>query len=141
MTKAEREAFLAGRHVGVLAIDGPAGRPPLTSPIWYAYEPGGDVVFIVDGSSQKMRRLEIQGRAALCAQTEDLPYKYVTVEGWVTAERTVDPDWRPGYACCAARSRWPTLAGGASEERTWTGWLEASPRFPLQTPARSRSHP
>ena len=38
MTRAEREAFLAGVHVGVLSIPEP-GRGPLAAPIWYGYEP------------------------------------------------------------------------------------------------------
>jgi nitroimidazol reductase NimA-like FMN-containing flavoprotein (pyridoxamine 5'-phosphate oxidase superfamily) len=37
MTPAEREAFLAGLHVGVISLVD-AGRGPLTVPIWYAYE-------------------------------------------------------------------------------------------------------
>ena len=36
MTKMEREAFLAGVHVGMISI-AEEGRGPLTVPIWYAY--------------------------------------------------------------------------------------------------------
>ena len=42
MTKAEREEFLAALHVGIISIDEP-GRGPLTVPIWYGYEPGGEL--------------------------------------------------------------------------------------------------
>jgi nitroimidazol reductase NimA-like FMN-containing flavoprotein (pyridoxamine 5'-phosphate oxidase superfamily) len=42
MTHAERDAFLAGVHVGVLSIPEP-GRGPLAAPIWYGYEPGGEI--------------------------------------------------------------------------------------------------
>ena len=42
MTEQEREAFLADLHVGVISIPRPDG-PPLTVPIWYDYEPGGDI--------------------------------------------------------------------------------------------------
>jgi len=45
MTRAEREAFLAGVHVGVLAIADPA-RGPLAVPIWYDYAPGGELRFV-----------------------------------------------------------------------------------------------
>ena len=38
MTRAEREAFLAGQHVGIISIDEP-GRGPLAVPIWYDYSP------------------------------------------------------------------------------------------------------
>ena len=41
MTAAEREAFLADLHVGVLSI-AREGRAPLSAPIWYDYEPGGE---------------------------------------------------------------------------------------------------
>ena len=34
MTRAEREAFLAGSHVGVISIEQP-DRPPPAVPIWY----------------------------------------------------------------------------------------------------------
>ena len=83
MTIEEREAFLADLHVGVIGAvaDGQA----LVVPIWYDYEPGGDVWVITGPDSRKGRALEDSGRYALCAQTEDAPYKYVTVEGPVTA--------------------------------------------------------
>ena len=38
MTKAEREAFLADVHVGVVSIPEPGGAP-VTVPIWYRYAP------------------------------------------------------------------------------------------------------
>jgi PPOX class probable F420-dependent enzyme len=85
MSVEEREAFLAGVHVGVLSIADGAARAPLTVPVWYRYEPGGDVVFITGEHSRKMRLIRERGRCSLCVQTEDPPYKYVTVEGPVTA--------------------------------------------------------
>ena len=51
MTVAEREAFLADVHVGVLAVDEP-GRGPHALPIWYLYE-DGEVLIGIDGSSRK----------------------------------------------------------------------------------------
>ena len=44
MTKANREAFLAALHVGVLAVADDSGGTPVAVPVWYRYEPGGDVV-------------------------------------------------------------------------------------------------
>lgn len=79
MTKAEREAFLADVHVGVLAIDEPE-RGPLALPIWYLVD-AGDVLMSMDRSSLKARLLEAAGRATLTVQTEDPPYRYVSVEG------------------------------------------------------------
>jgi len=83
MTQAEREQFLADLHVGVLGIERSDG-PPLVVPVWYIYEPGGDVWFLTDADSVKGRLLQQSMRISLCAQTESLPYKYVSVEGSVT---------------------------------------------------------
>jgi PPOX class probable F420-dependent enzyme len=80
MTKDEREAFLAGVHVGVLAIPEP-GRGPLTAPIWYAYEPGGELSVVTGRGSRKGRLLAAAPRVSLVAQTEAPPYRYVSVEG------------------------------------------------------------
>jgi nitroimidazol reductase NimA-like FMN-containing flavoprotein (pyridoxamine 5'-phosphate oxidase superfamily) len=43
MDHAEREAFLADVHVGVLTVVAGAGRGPLATPVWYSYRPGGPV--------------------------------------------------------------------------------------------------
>lgn len=83
MTKAEREQFLAGLHVGIASIaDGDRG--PLTAPIWYAYEPGGDVTMLIGPGSRKAELLRRTGRMTLCVQNENPPYSYVSVEGQVT---------------------------------------------------------
>lgn len=96
MTREEREAFLAGLHVGVLGLPEP-GRGPLTVPIWYAYEPGGELRIVTDRDSRKGRLLSVGGRVSLCAQTETPPYQYVSVEGVITAIETsdVERDVRP----------------------------------------------
>jgi nitroimidazol reductase NimA-like FMN-containing flavoprotein (pyridoxamine 5'-phosphate oxidase superfamily) len=96
MTKAEREAFLADVHIGVVGIPEP-GAAPVTVPIWYRYAPGGPIEFITDRDSRKGRLLAVGKPLALCAQTEQAPYKYVTVEGVVTAIAPVDVerDLRP----------------------------------------------
>jgi nitroimidazol reductase NimA-like FMN-containing flavoprotein (pyridoxamine 5'-phosphate oxidase superfamily) len=88
MSPTEREAFLAGVHVGILSVDDP-GRGPLTVPVWYAYEPGGTVDIVTGRDSRKARCLRAAGRGSLCAQNETPPYGYVSVEGPVTA--VVDP--------------------------------------------------
>jgi nitroimidazol reductase NimA-like FMN-containing flavoprotein (pyridoxamine 5'-phosphate oxidase superfamily) len=89
MTKSERETFLADVHVGVISIEDP-GRGPLTAPIWYGYEPGGDVWVLTGRDSRKGRLLEKAGRFSLVAQSETPPYKYVSVEGPITAIETPD---------------------------------------------------
>ena len=83
MTRPEREAFLADVHVAVISVaDG--GRAPLTLPVWYRYEPGGDVHFVTGGASRKATLIRRAGRLSLCVQTETAPYKYVSIEGPVT---------------------------------------------------------
>jgi len=84
MTVEEREAFLADQHVGIISIARSAGAP-LTVPIWYLYEPGGEVVVHTGRSSLKAQLIRKAGHFSLCAQTEALPYRYVSVDGAVTA--------------------------------------------------------
>ena len=79
MTRAEREAFVAGLHVGVLAVDEP-GRGPHALPVWYLYE-DGEILVGIDGPSRKAALLRAAGRATLTVQTETAPYQYVSVEG------------------------------------------------------------
>jgi len=91
MTKAEREDFLADAHVGIISIS-EGDRGPLTVPIWYAYDPGGELHFVTERTSRKGRLLEQVPRFSLCAQTEAPPYKYVSVEGPIVAIETADVD-------------------------------------------------
>src|SRR5215472_4179543 len=81
MSQAEREAFLAEVHVGVLTVAFRPDRAPLAIPVWYGYTPGGQVSVPTGGSSRKARAIAAAGRFSLCAQDEAPPYKYVTVEG------------------------------------------------------------
>ncbi|MEE8421380.1 MAG: pyridoxamine 5'-phosphate oxidase family protein [Dehalococcoidia bacterium] len=84
MTRAEREAFLAEVHIGVLSIgDGDGG--PASAPIWYLYEPGGDFQVSFGPNSLKAKLLSEGTRVTLVAQTETAPYKYVSVEGPVVS--------------------------------------------------------
>jgi PPOX class probable F420-dependent enzyme len=84
MTRAEREAFLADVHVGVLSIAEP-GRGPLAAPIWYGYEPGGEIWLVTGRDSRKGRLLRPGVRVSFVAQSEQAPYRYVSVEGPVTS--------------------------------------------------------
>ena len=86
MSRAEREEFLAGLHVGVLSVASPDGRGPLAAPVWYTYQPGGTVNVSTGRGTRKALAIEAAGRVSLCAQEERLPYKYVSVEGPVVME-------------------------------------------------------
>lgn len=90
MTTEEREAFLAGLHVGVLSIPRPAPEAPLSAPVWYAYAPGGDIVVLTGPDSRKGRLLAEGVAVTLVAQQEAVPYAYVSVEGVVTSIRPAD---------------------------------------------------
>ncbi|HEY2814713.1 MAG TPA: pyridoxamine 5'-phosphate oxidase family protein [Acidimicrobiales bacterium] len=95
MTKHEREAFLAGTHIGVLAVAGDSdGAAPTVTPIWYSYDPGGDVIVTTDRGSKKTDLLRSAGHASFCVQTETAPYQYVVVEGPVAISDGVDSQWR-----------------------------------------------
>ena len=96
MTKEEREAFLADVHIAVISIP-EVGRGPLTVPVWYAYEPGGEVRIWTDANSRKAKLLGQSGRFSLCVQQEMQPYKYVSVEGPVVGLGPIDfeRDLRP----------------------------------------------
>ena len=96
MSKDEREQLLAGLHTGILSIPDD-GRGPLTCPIWYVYEPGGEVVIITPSDSRKGRLLEPGRRVSFCAQQEELPPCYVSIEGPVISiePASVEDDVRP----------------------------------------------
>lgn len=83
MTQEEREAFLGGLHIAILSVAQP-GRGPLAVPVWYAYEPGGDIRLTTGRDSLKARLLGESGRATLTVQGERPPYAYVMAEGPVS---------------------------------------------------------
>jgi nitroimidazol reductase NimA-like FMN-containing flavoprotein (pyridoxamine 5'-phosphate oxidase superfamily) len=97
MSAEEREQFLAGLHVGVLSVAAGGARGPLTVPVWYDYRPGGQVSVITGRSSRKGEAIAAAGRMSLCAQDENPPYRYVSVEGPVVIEE-LDLDERLAMA-------------------------------------------
>jgi PPOX class probable F420-dependent enzyme len=92
------QSFLAAPHIGMLAVARRSG-PPIASPVWYGYEPGGDVVFTIGRNSAKAKALRTAGVASLCAQREQLPYAFVTVDGpVVVGDNGADEDLRTRIA-------------------------------------------
>jgi nitroimidazol reductase NimA-like FMN-containing flavoprotein (pyridoxamine 5'-phosphate oxidase superfamily) len=89
MTRQERERFLADLHVGIIGIRD-EGRGPLSVPIWYSYDPGGELRVVTGKTSRKGKLLERAGRFSLCVQTETPPYRYVSVEGPIIAIEPAD---------------------------------------------------
>lgn len=100
MTRSAREEFLAGVHVGVLGVEDPRSEgAPLVVPVWYSYAPGGPVVVQTARASLKARLIGAAGRFSLCAQQEEPPYRYVSVEGPVVdIADPADPDERRALA-------------------------------------------
>ena len=89
MTEQERQEFLAEPHVGVMSVASDDDRPPLTVPLWYGYEPGGNLTFFTGTQGRKARKtglIKKAGVLSLTVQREEFPYRYVTVEGTVIGE-------------------------------------------------------
>ena len=130
MTEQERQEFFAGPHVAVLSVAGGGDRPPHTTPVWYAYEPGGNVTFFTGTQGRRSRKAVLVRRAgvlSLTVQQEEFPYRYVTVEGTVVGE---DRPPSEGQALAVARRYLP--------EEQARGFVEAelgnpTPEFVLFT--------
>lgn len=91
MSREERESFLADLHVGVLGVSSP-GRGPVVVPVWYEYDPGGEIAFITSKESIKAALIRVEGRFTLCVQNEADPYQYVSVEGPVVSMKETEDD-------------------------------------------------
>ncbi|MER5938520.1 pyridoxamine 5'-phosphate oxidase family protein [Streptomyces sp. NPDC001928] len=81
LTREEREQFLAEPHIAALAVDAGQGRAPLTVPIWYQYEPGGDVWVMTGLDSRKNQLIQAAGRLSLMVDRVEPTIRYVSVEG------------------------------------------------------------
>jgi nitroimidazol reductase NimA-like FMN-containing flavoprotein (pyridoxamine 5'-phosphate oxidase superfamily) len=89
LTEEERQQFLAEPHIGALSVAGGDGRPPHCTPVWYAYEPGGNISFFTGTQGRRSRKAPLvreAGALSLLVQREEFPYRYVTVEGTVVGE-------------------------------------------------------
>jgi nitroimidazol reductase NimA-like FMN-containing flavoprotein (pyridoxamine 5'-phosphate oxidase superfamily) len=91
MSKDQREAFLSDLHVGVISVE-QAHRAPLSAPIWYDYDSDIGVWVLTQKASRKGVLLEAAGRYSLVAQTEKVPYQYVSVEGPIVEVRPSDKE-------------------------------------------------
>ena len=99
MTAQEREDFLAEVRVAVVTVAQDNGRAPLAVPLWYGYRPGGEITLITARNSRKATLIRRTGRVSLCVQATEKPYRYVTVEGPVTAiQESVTAEERRAFA-------------------------------------------
>jgi nitroimidazol reductase NimA-like FMN-containing flavoprotein (pyridoxamine 5'-phosphate oxidase superfamily) len=96
MSVEKRQAFLAETRVGIISIP-EEGRGPLSVPVWYSYEPGGDIQVWTSEKSYKAKLLQKTSRISFCVQDTQPPYyKYVSIEGpftirLVDLERDIHP--------------------------------------------------
>jgi len=96
MSTAEKQAFLADVHVGVLSIPRD-GAAPLSAPVWYAYQAGGELSFLTMADSRKGKLLKEGLPVSFCVQEESPPYAYVSVSGTISriAPSRLEEDLRP----------------------------------------------
>ncbi|UGY91998.1 pyridoxamine 5'-phosphate oxidase family protein [Streptomyces gobiensis] len=92
LSREERERFLAEPHIGALGVDGGPGRGPLLVPVWYGYEPGGDIWIVTGADSRKAGLIRAAGRFSLLAETTEPTVRYVSAEGPVTETSAATED-------------------------------------------------
>ena len=111
MDNGELLAFLTGdtpAHTAKLATVRADGRPHV-APIWFALDtstagddsPIGDLVFNTGADTLKGKALRRDPRVALCMDSEEPPFCFVTIEGIATISEDL-----PEVA------RWATILGG-----------------------------
>ena len=106
----DRELFLAEPHIAALSVSDGPDRGPVTLPIWYQYEPGGEAWILTEAASRKVRLIEAAGRFTLMVDRVTPTTRYVSVEGPVTrtipytdellreiTERYLPPEKVPAY--------------------------------------------
>lgn len=84
LTASDRELFLAEPHIAALSVSAGPDRGPLTIPIWYQYQPGGEAWILVEAASRKVPLIEAAGRFTLMVDRLVPTTRYVSVEGPVT---------------------------------------------------------
>ncbi len=113
MSRAEREAFLREPRPAILSIP-QEGKGPLSSPVWFDFEEGGDFWILMQSDSRKGQLMQVGTCVSLCAQRETRPYIYVSVEGPVVAVAAYDAD----TDLLAMATRYLGEAGGAQYVET-----------------------
>jgi nitroimidazol reductase NimA-like FMN-containing flavoprotein (pyridoxamine 5'-phosphate oxidase superfamily) len=90
-TEAERQQFLADKHIAVLSVAAGDGHPPGSVPIWYDYTPGGSIRINTGVGNRTAKLVKQAGVVTVVVQHEELPYQYVVVEGTVVEAATPAP--------------------------------------------------
>lgn len=110
----DRELFLAEPHIAALSVSAGLGRGPLTVPMWYQYEPGGEAWVLTESESLKARLISAEGRFTLMVDRVAPTVRYVSVEGpvirtipetdelvWEMASRYLPPEKAEAYVAQA----------------------------------------
>ncbi|SNW20043.1 pyridoxamine 5'-phosphate oxidase-like protein [Mycolicibacterium thermoresistibile] len=84
LSKAEREEFLAEPRVAALSVYAGDRRGPLTLPIWYQFQPGGQPWVLTGSGSRKHRLIEAAGHFSLMVERTEPTTRYVSVDGPVS---------------------------------------------------------
>ncbi|MEW1548935.1 pyridoxamine 5'-phosphate oxidase family protein [Streptomyces tsukubensis] len=93
LSRGEREEFLSEPHVAALSVaSGDEGRAPLTLPIWYQYEPGGELWVMTATASRKAELLTRAGRFSLMVDRLLPTVRYVSVEGPIVSAEPATPE-------------------------------------------------
>lgn len=77
----DRELFLAEPRIAALSVSAGEDRGPLTVPIWYQYEPGGEPWVLTPANTRKVPLIEAAGRFTLLVERTLPTIRYVSVEG------------------------------------------------------------
>ena len=139
LSEHDRELFLAEPHIAALSVAGEPGRGPLTVPMWYQYEPGGEAWVLTEAASLKARLIRAAGRFTLMVDRMAPTIRYVSVEGPVTrtipatdellreiTERYLPPDQVPAYLARAEAEFGPQVVIYLRPERWLTSDLGPS---------------
>jgi Pyridoxamine 5'-phosphate oxidase len=134
LTIEERQQFLAEPHVAALSVSAGDKRAPVTVPLWYQYEPGGDAWILTPAESVKARLIRAAGRFTLMVQRLEPTVRYVSVEGPVTSTtpgtrddqykisaRYLPPEMVDGFVAMAVAEHGPKVVIRMRPER----WLSA----------------
>ena len=119
LSMSEREQFLAEPLVAALSVVERPDRAPLTIPIWYQYEPGGELWVRTGPDSRKARAIRAAGRFSLMVQRTGPTVRYVSVEGPVT--RTVADTRERAWEMAARYLPQDAVADFVEYERTYLG--------------------
>jgi hypothetical protein len=92
LSRDEREQFLAEPHIGALSVVESPDRAPLIVPIWYQYEPGGELWISTGTESRKAKAIQAAGRFSLLVERTEPTVRYVSVEGPVTRISPGNPE-------------------------------------------------